>query len=78
MKIAISLPNPLFEAADRLASELGISRSELFQRAMERLLHDYDDTQVTASLNRIYADQPSLLDPALASAQLSSLPREAW
>lgn len=78
MKTAISLPDPLFEAANALAARLGITRSELFQRAMERLLSDYGDEQITEQLNRIYAKESSAVDPALAMMQAASIPREEW
>lgn len=78
MKTAISLPDPLFEAADELAHRLGISRSELFQRAMERFLRDHNEELVTAALDRVYCDESAELDPALAQMQAASLPREGW
>lgn len=78
MKTAISLPDPLFEAADALATRLGITRSELFRRAMERLLSDYNEDQVTEALNRVYANESSTLDPVLARMQAASLEREEW
>lgn len=78
MKTAISLPDPLFQAAEELASRLGVSRSELFQRAMERLLADYDDASITETLNALYASQPSGVPTSLAAMQAASLPDEAW
>jgi len=78
MKTAISLPDPLYEAADALAGRLGITRSELFRRALERLLSDYDDEQVTEALNRVYASESSALDPTLARIQAASLGRQEW
>lgn len=73
MKTAISLPDPLFEAANELAARLGVSRSELFRRALERLLSDYDDEQVTERLNRIYAEEGATIDPALTAMQAASV-----
>lgn len=78
MKTAISLPDPLYEAADALAGRLGITRSELFRRALERLLSDYDDEQITDALNRVYAGESSALDPTLVRMQAASLSREEW
>jgi len=34
MKIAISIPDPIFQAAEGLAHRLGISRSELYAEAL--------------------------------------------
>lgn len=78
MKIAISLPDPLFEAAERLAERLGVSRSELFQQAMERMVEAHRDDQITAALDRVHADEASALDEALERMQFASLPREDW
>lgn len=78
MKTAISLPDPLFEAVDRLATRLGVSRSKLFQHAMERFLREHDEQLVTEALNRVYGSESSGLDPALAKMQAASLRREEW
>ena len=75
MKTAISLPDPVFRSADRLAARLGISRSELYCRAIKDLLARHDDDAVTEQLNAIYAgpDAADGLDPVLARLQSISL-----
>lgn len=78
MKTAISLPDPLFAAVEELSERLGVSRSELFQRAMERLLGEYDERRVTEALNAVYASEPSGVDPVLSRMQAASLGREEW
>ena len=80
MKTAISLPDPLFKAADRLAKRLGINRSELVQRALALMLDKDEGADVTAALDKIYGrpDAPKGLDPALLPMQLASLPNEDW
>ena len=42
MKTAISIPDPLFGAAERLAKHLGISRSQLYQRALQAFLQEQE------------------------------------
>ena len=69
MKTAVSIPDPLFEAADELAARLGISRSELYARALARELASESDESVSARLDIVYADLDSKLDPRLVSAQ---------
>lgn len=69
MKIAVSIPDPLFEAAERVAHRLGLSRSQLYARAIERFLADDPDDEVTARLDDVYASEASSLDPGLARAQ---------
>lgn len=78
MKTAISLPDPLFRAADELAARLGVSRSELFQRAMESFLREHDEQHVTEALNKVYALESSAITIDLARMQTASLPAEDW
>ena len=75
MKTAISIPDALFEAADALAARLGVSRSVLFQQAVEALLREHDDHRITDALNRVYATESPGLDPVLAALQSASLSR---
>lgn len=60
VKTAISLPDAVFERAERLAGKLGLTRSRLYAVALEQYLDQTDDQPdpVTEALNRIHADQP--------------------
>jgi metal-responsive CopG/Arc/MetJ family transcriptional regulator len=78
MKTAISLPNDLFEAADALAGRLGVSRSELYATAVAEFLAKHSASEVTERLNKVYATEPSALDPSVRRAQRRSLGSEAW
>jgi metal-responsive CopG/Arc/MetJ family transcriptional regulator len=80
MKTAVSLPDPLFEAADRLARQLGKSRSQLYAEALRAFLERHRDDDITARLNAIYDAEPELakLDPVLDALQLEVLRREKW
>jgi metal-responsive CopG/Arc/MetJ family transcriptional regulator len=78
MKTAISLPDDLFAAADDLAGRLGVSRSELYATAVAEFLAKHSASEVTDRLNRVYATEPSALDPGLRRAQRRSLGSEAW
>lgn len=78
MKTAISLPDPLFEAAEELAARLAMSRSQLYVAALEAYLRSHRDEGITERLNRVYATEPSELDSVIAGIQSASLPREDW
>lgn len=56
MKTAISLPDALYEDAERLANSLGIPRSRLFAKALEEFIARHEKQGITRKLNRIYAD----------------------
>jgi predicted transcriptional regulator len=78
MKVAISLPDPVFDAAERLAEEMRVSRSQLYARALASYLDLHGAAGVTARLNKVYASDSSEVDPALAAAQIASVADEAW
>ena len=78
MKIAISVPDEVFEAGEHLARQLGVSRSQLYSDALATYLSARGAKEVTARLNAIFAAQSSELDPALHRAQIQSLADEAW
>lgn len=80
MKTAISIPDPLFEAAERLAKSQGKSRSQLYAEALQRYLERHREEDVTRRLNEIFETDPQAakLDPALDNMQFRSLPKEEW
>jgi hypothetical protein len=80
MKTAISIPDALFEAADQLAKRLGISRSELYQRAVKRFVVVHGNDLVRETLDDVYGDDPdgSRLDPTVEFLQNASLPEDEW
>ena len=78
MKTAISIPDPIFEAADSLAKQLGMSRSEFYRRAVEEYMESRQHENVREALDLVYSDESSALDEPLAQMQFASLPKEDW
>lgn len=78
MKVAISLPDDLFESADALAKALGMSRSELYATAVAEHLAKHRDQDVTSRLNQVYGEQLSGLTPEFRQAQGRSLTADEW
>ena len=78
MKTAISIPDPVFQSAESLARRMGISRSELFCRAVEGYIEEHKYDRVRETLDAVYAEEPSGIDDALAEMQRASLPKEDW
>lgn len=77
MKTAISIPDHVFRSAEQLAARLGVSRSELYSKALAALLDKHRDDLITSRLNEIYgADrESSTLEPEVASLQHRTLAR---
>lgn len=78
MKTAISLPDQIFEEAEALAQQLGMSRSELYTEALKAYLRRYNREQILSKLNEVYSKEPSELDPVMAKMQFMPLPHEDW
>ncbi|MDN5749535.1 MAG: ribbon-helix-helix domain-containing protein [Pseudonocardia sp.] len=55
MKVAVSVPDDVFSRADELAAELGVSRSQIYTRALEEYLeqHGAEDDPVSAQVNKV-------------------------
>jgi hypothetical protein len=54
MKTAISIPDEVFAEVERGAKRLGISRSELFTRAVREYLGALRDARITESYDRAF------------------------
>ena len=78
MKVAVSIPDPVFDQADRLARDLKVSRSQLYADALAAFMSQRGAAAVREKLDAVYGVDPAPLDPALVWAQSRSLPDEAW
>jgi metal-responsive CopG/Arc/MetJ family transcriptional regulator len=56
MKVAISIPDDIFNDAERLAVELHCSRSQLYSRAVREYVDHRAADKITEALNAAYAD----------------------
>lgn len=78
MKVAISIPDPIFDAAERLAHRLGSSRSQLYATAVAEFLEEHRADGVTERLDAVYESEPAGLEPGFKKAQIDSLRDESW
>jgi metal-responsive CopG/Arc/MetJ family transcriptional regulator len=51
MKTAISVPDQVFEQAEKAAKRLRLSRSEFYSRALAEYLARHTDSEVTAAID---------------------------
>lgn len=54
MKVAVSIPDDIFQEADQLARVLKTSRSQLYSRALKEFLARHAPDQITDAMNRVY------------------------
>lgn len=79
MKTAVSIPDGLFESAEGLARRLGMTRSELYAKALREYLREHRGEGITDRLDEVYgAEGEGGLDPVLARLQGRSLPEDEW
>jgi metal-responsive CopG/Arc/MetJ family transcriptional regulator len=80
MKTAISVEDELLSEADRVAQEMGLSRSRLIATALAAFLRTRRQEEITARLNEVYAEP----DPAeartlkLMKAKFHSTIKDRW
>jgi metal-responsive CopG/Arc/MetJ family transcriptional regulator len=78
MKTAISIPDRIFDAAERVARRLRISRSELYARAVASFVEDHNGDRVSEELDRVYSEMDSKLDPDVARLQSATVLEDDW
>ena len=78
MKVAVSIPDRIFDAAERLAKQSHVPRSQLIAEALQEYLSRHGAEAVTAKLNEIYAQEDSAVEKSLTQAQTASIDNETW
>jgi predicted transcriptional regulator len=78
MKTAISIPDEVFAAAERLAKCQKKSRSRLYADAIAEYVARYNDDSITEAINRVLDEIGDEADPFLAEASRRVLERSEW
>lgn len=76
MKVAVSIPDPIFEAMECLARQRHVPRSSLHVPC--KYLETHGSEAVTAKLDEIHAAEDSAVAGPLPQAQNAAIEREAW
>jgi len=78
MKTAISLPDPVFEAADNLANKYKISRSELYVMALDKFIRENQDTETTRQINEFIEMHGQPVDDLFTESSLRDMRKVEW
>lgn len=78
MKTAISLPDPIFRAAERHAQRAKKSRSQLYAEALAEYLDRHAPDEVTEAMNRVVDGIAPSEDAFLAAAVSATFERNEW
>jgi len=78
MKTAISLPDEVFEAAERYARRVGKSRSRVYAEALAEYLARHGPDEVTAAMNAVVDEVGEVADGFAGAAARRTLERVEW
>jgi len=78
MKIAVSVPDEVFEEAERLARRTKRSRSEVYSRALAEYVARHNPDRVTEAMDRALAEIGEPAEPFLRAASRRVLKRSEW
>ncbi|HEV8582784.1 MAG TPA: hypothetical protein VGX68_27280 [Thermoanaerobaculia bacterium] len=78
MKTAVSIPDEVFEEAERLAAEFQTSRSELYSRALQEYIARHAPDRLTEAMNRVIEEVGSDIDEFSQRAARRVLEQVEW
>lgn len=78
MKTAISVPDEIFEEAERLAARLEKSRSQLYSEALAEYLSRHDADTVTRRLDEVWGSLSEPRDRFVSATTRRVLERVEW
>jgi metal-responsive CopG/Arc/MetJ family transcriptional regulator len=78
MKTAISIPDDLFEQAERLARRAGTTRSHLYSSAVREYLARHAPDEVTTAMDRVCDALGDAPDAFVDAAARRTLERTEW
>jgi metal-responsive CopG/Arc/MetJ family transcriptional regulator len=78
MKTAISIPDDVFEKAERLARRMKKSRSQLFSNAVVEYVARHAPDEVTEAMDRVCGEVDPESDRFVSAAARRTLARSEW
>lgn len=78
MKTAVSIPDDVFQRAERLARRSKKSRSRLFSDALREYVARHASEEVTEAMNRTCVAVGDTTDPFVSTAARRVLKRTEW
>ena len=78
MKIAVSVPDDVFEEAGQLARRMKRTRSEVYSRALAEYLARHTEDRVTEAMDRALAEIGEPADQFVRAASRRVLKRSDW
>jgi metal-responsive CopG/Arc/MetJ family transcriptional regulator len=78
MKTAVSIPDDVFEEAERLVAELQTSRSQLYSRALQEFVARHAPNRLTEAMNRVIDEVGTEVDEFTQRTSRRVLEQVEW
>jgi metal-responsive CopG/Arc/MetJ family transcriptional regulator len=78
MKTAVSIPDAVFEKAERFARRNRRSRSEVYSAALAEYIARHSPDEVTDAMNRVIEEVGGQADPFVIEAARRVLEKTEW
>jgi antitoxin MazE6 len=78
MKVAVSIPDQVFQEAESLAEQMKASRSEVYSRALREFVGRHAPDRVTEQMNNVVSKVAEKPDPFVRRAARRVLQRVEW
>ena len=78
MKTAVSVPDDVFQGAERLARREGRSRSEVYSAAVREYVARHDPDAVVTALDKVVTELGQGIDPFVEAATTRTLGSIDW
>lgn len=78
MKTAVSIPDAVFDEAERLRLEIGTSRSQLYSSALREFMARHAPDRLTDAMNRVVDEVGGEIDDFSRKASRRLLQRVEW
>lgn len=78
MKTAVSVPDDVFQGAERLAERMKKSRSQLYSEAIQQYVARHSQEEVTEAMNRVCEEVGATTDGFVSLAARRVLERSEW
>jgi metal-responsive CopG/Arc/MetJ family transcriptional regulator len=78
MKVAVSIPDPIFAEVDALAKRLKLSRSKVYARALEDYVASHPPELTVEMINAAYEEIGDQSDPFVKEAARRIFERVEW
>ena len=78
MKTAVSVPDDVFQSAERLARRERRSRSEVYSAALREYVARHSPDEITDTLDRVVSEIDHTIDPFVSAAAAQLLKQTEW